>query len=226
MKFFFQGAFFWLSVVAILIIAPAFIYYGHESTGWAVILTGVITMLATRFDEISEISVGPLTAKLKAKIQEADAILAKLRSLSLVNGRILISLLVKSGRWQPFTDDEKDEMIAAIGKLLRDQGVAENEILAAEDVIHKVVRLDYSHFVLSNKIPNGLSQEFIAEWTELLHKDFDNTPSPEEIESFLKKANILTPLRQEILEDYKYYVIHKKHRRPEKWANRKDWVLQ
>lgn len=87
----------------------------------------------------------------------------------------------------------------------------------------KLTEFDYAYGILGDNAPSDLPQEEVEEWNKLRAGGLDHIPSPEAIEKFLQKGNKLTPERQELLADYRYYIEHHEHRRPDVWLKRREW---
>lgn len=93
-----------------------------------------------------------------------------------------------------------------------------NEIF--EKNCYPIDEFDYGMAALGgNQIPKDLPKEHLKEWEELRKGGIKNRPTPEQIEAFWKKFDLLTTDRQEKIEDYKYYLSHRTHKRLEHWLN-------
>ena len=73
-------------------------------------------------------------------------------------------------------------------------------------------------------VPNKLSDEQKKEWRTLRGGGLTNILKPDELTHYFEKWGYLSEQVKELLEDYRYYIEFRKHRRPEVWRKRHDWL--
>ncbi len=214
---------FWIGLVLATAGPLTLILSGYSEAGWAAMISGLILMLGSRFELIEELSLGPLRAKLRQRIEETDTTLVAIRNLAALVASISLSLVKRSGRIGGYTDEEEEQIAKEVKGFLEQIDIDEANIDETFAEWHNAVGRDYVHFILGgNTIPDGGSPELFSEWEALRSRWFDNLPAPEELTGFLSKGGALTPEREEWIEDYRFYLERHGHRRPEVWEQRRD----
>lgn len=182
-----------------------------------------LVFFISNFDKIAEIKASLSGLEIKAKniVDKAQATIEQLRELAKKITTVQLALMVRS--WG-YPCDEMEQDKDTILKALTDLEISKEE----QDAI-----LDYdwngevlSRYVIcitgGSLIPSNCSKVEHAEWQEMRN----NPPSPHVIENFLVKIGCLTEERRELLEDYKYFIEHKKHRRRHIWNTLTDHSVQ
>lgn len=180
---------------------------------WFTVPGAIIAICATilvavhvRASELIEISFGPLRAKLKQEISEAERLVEKLREFAALQAKGVISANTRLGRWS----DQSDwayQSLREIEAALRELGVSEDEIRNSRMEMIKFTASDLGGAAMaSSTVPSKLGREAVKEWQSIMHKGLEKTP--EEIEAFLKKWNVLTPERQIRIDDMRWVLEH------------------
>jgi hypothetical protein len=119
---------FWIGIV-LAGVGPSFlILIGFGEAGWAALISGVVMMLASRFEDILELTVGPVRAKLREKVQEADTTLAETRNLASLLTSTSLSLVKRSGQIGGYTDEEQNQIAQEFRDSLGKVGTDETKI--------------------------------------------------------------------------------------------------
>lgn len=212
---------FWIGLIAAGVGPPLLIYKDQSETGWALLLSALIVLLATRFDAIEELSFGPLRARLSREVEEATETLKRVRELAHLTAASTLSLVKMSGRMGGYTDAEEDEIKRSMIALLKQLNLTDAEVEEALSRWHQVVEYDYVHFLLGgNIVPDGFTDQERREWSQLRDGGIQNNPSPDVVEDYLARTSTLDEERKGLVEDYRHYVTHREHRRPRVWAAR------
>lgn len=190
----------------------------NPHVGWATILVGLIVMITSRFDEISEIGFGSFRASLVTRVEDVEAAMDAVRRLAVSNSRISLDLVQMSGRFGGISEANKRRMLEQTRTLLSDLGVSVDQVADSETGYHLGVEFDYAQWALKPSRGDQLPKDLQAERDKLRNGGLAGRPLPDEIEAFLERAGILTPERHEVLEDYRYYIANREHRRPEAWS--------
>jgi hypothetical protein len=192
----------------------------------SVFLAGAL-LLAANSDRIAKIRAGAggFEAETRAIIDEARATIEQLRLVAKIAIQANLSLVMRAGRIGGFTHDEKENIrrlsLAALDQL--GVSAAEQEDMFRE--WHTVTRFDYAFQLLGrHTVPEQVQRnpELQAEWSALRKGGFANIPSSNTVEGFLRKAGMLDDEAQQLLEDYRFYEVHRHHRRPENWKRLVD----
>ncbi len=92
-----------------------------------------------------------------------------------------------------------------------------------ESVEHPYIDFDYAYFV-THKLPTSLSDEGHKQWNEFYSADrrkgIGFEPSPDELEAFLQKLDLINEEVAARLSDYRYFKRTRTHRRPDVWKTR------
>lgn len=217
------SALFWAGVAVVSVGPVGLILYGKSEAGWASLICGVILMVASRFSDIIELSIGPLKTKLVRQVEEAEQALEAVRALAAKTAETALSLVKMSGRFDGFTAQQEDEIFNSFRSLMDELGIEEAIRDEAEAFWHCTVEFDYGHFALGgNTIPEGASPEVSAEWSGLRGGGITQRPEPTVIEEFLRRTGYMNETSQEFLEDLKFYIANRQHRRPEIWVAQQE----
>lgn len=215
---------FGLALFAAAIGPVLLILLGKSEAGWMTLISAIIVMLGTRFDAIEEISLGPLRAKLRKQVEEAEQVITAIRALATQVASTTLSLVKRSGRLGGYDDEEEEAIRIEVHDLLKQLGVGESEVNDTLNEWHRFTELDYSLFTLGGtQVPKDLPQEHQPRWKELRSGGVKKIPLPEELKEFFEQAGMLTSEREELIKDYEFYLKNRKHRRPDHWGKRREW---
>ena len=124
---------FWVGVV-LTIAAPLIIGIKYEdpSTSWVAALCGAFITFISKLDQISELSLGPVKAKMKEKIDEVDKVLKQLREAVTVTSHATLTDLMAGGMMGSMTLGKRLEIHENIILNLRAIGASEEQVAMAE----------------------------------------------------------------------------------------------
>jgi hypothetical protein len=192
-----------------------------------VIFFGILFFLNLSKFASFKASASGLEAQTRENVVKVEATLAQLQNMAGVLGKITVSLLVRHSRLGSFTDAEHDKCRGEIKAVLQSLGLSDFQIEECFSDIHKYTKYDYVFHILGDsRAPSHLGHDAIEEWKQFRHRVSQNTPTPQELENFLKKYGLLNSEREEQLKDYEHYIRKHLHRRPEEWARREEWSLK
>ncbi len=216
-----------LTISAIVTLGLALLAGFLEHSGILLIgsLASAVLLIMANLDQIAEFkaSGAGIEAKTREVLARAQNTLNELQLLSKIVASISLSLVKRSGRLGGYSEDEQDQIKSSVLTVLKNIGIPEKEL---SDVLidwNKFTEFDYAYGILGSNVPSDLPQKEVEEWNNLRADGLDHIPSPEAIEKFLQKVNKLTPERQELLADYRHYIEHHEHRRPDVWLKRGEW---
>lgn len=219
----------WLLTISGLLILAAGLalgFLGHLSVLTVAFFAFIALLVAANLDRISEFkaSRSGVEAKTREVIARAESTLSEIQLLARTVGEVTLSLVSRTGRWDGYSDDEEEAIKAMIVGVLKKIGVAESEIPKILATWRTTIEFDYAHFVLGGStIPDGATNDVIAEWKGLREGGFERIPTPEQLREFLVRHGFMNDHLQEYLLDYEHYRLHGEHRRPLVWKERKKW---
>ena len=215
-----------LSAMAALIAAMAFGYLGHTDLLVAGLLASLALLVVANLDRVSEFkaSAGGIEARTREVVNRAEGAIAELRILALHMAEVSLSLAMRQGRWDGYSDEELDKLQLSVVSNLERLGIPEEQRLLVFKEWHRVVEFDYAHFILGgSRIPDGTSPEEMKNWNALREGGISRYPSPDTLQRFLTESGFLSSARADYLEDYRYYIKEHQHRRPDVWRDRRNW---
>ncbi len=192
-------------------------------------VAGLVLLLFANLDKLklfrlSAKGIEAETREVKQVVEQARVTLAQVQLLSVVVARVVLLLVQQTGRLGGIPDEDaeriRSEVLATLDKLHLPRDVQD----AIQADWHRLIIGDYClHILGSPELPRGISPEQTEEWKAIRRRGHTATVPPEEVENWLRSAGKLTPFRVALLEDYRYYLQHRKHRRPEVWKQRDRW---
>lgn len=166
----------------------------------------VLTALQGKAGEVIEFSFGPLRAKLKQEISEAERLIEHLRAASISQAKAIVASGLRTGRFSEQTDWQY-QSLRAIESNLRQMGIGDDELrdLRKEFVAYTIA--DAGGMVMGQgHIPSKNGQFLEAEWREALGKYPDRDPT--KIETFLNKHDLMNAERKQRLDDMRWMAQH------------------
>ncbi len=189
-------------------------------------LSFVALLFTANLDRIAEFKASGtgIEAKTREVLKDAEVTITELRSLAKQVGIVTLSLVKRSGRIGGYSDSEEDDIKESILGVLKEVGIPHSERDETLKEWWLFTELDYSYYILgAHTIPQGASPEEIGEWKALRSGVLENIPTPEDLEAFLEKNQLMTKEVEERILDYKHFIKFQSHRRPEVWQDRENW---
>jgi hypothetical protein len=200
--------------VILVLVAPALMYFLTRATAPATLaLTAALGFTAlTRIDELAELSLGPLRAKMRETIAEAAATIDQLRQVAVTSSRAILTDLMAANFMSGMTLRKRfelhDEIIAALDSIGASE--AQKELARTEwkkgitviyhRAIRKAVRADPN---IDEKrrinLANGLEGlMWFDQWT---------AAAPEKFTAYFKENQYEPPAHiTQWLDDYRHYL--------------------
>lgn len=188
---------------------------------WAALFAGAMLFLIGNADRIHKLklSADGIEAETRELRRETRDTLEELRELATIVATNTLSLVMRAGRFGTYTNEEKEGVKNDVTRLLRKLGVEDAKIDQSLNDWHRFVEHDYRRLLTGGiKVPKDLPQGMSNRWEEVRKGGIARIASPDEVESFLREAGMLTDERAELVADYRYYREHKQFRRPDVWA--------
>lgn len=189
------------------------------------LLAAVFCVIGTRIADIIKfkLSAGGLEAEMKSVLKDAEVTIKQLHLLVEEFSKVTLESIQAEGRYGGGTTmQKKDAKRAAIILTLEKLGVSSERIAQIIAVEHPYIRFDYYGYIFRNFGRDFPSDKRVKlnEFSAKYNQGIGHEPSPQVIEDFLKSIDELKGEPAEWLEDYKYFLKHEEHRRPDKWAGR------
>lgn len=192
---------------------------------WPVAMLSIAFFLIGNLDRFDTLKAGPggFEAKIKEELKETRDRIEELKELAVLFGSTTIANIAYLGRWDGFSDEQEEQMISDIVRYFDKIGISNEKKEESLRPRYQTTEFDYSLLCTGgNKVPGDLPEGMSKDWEALREGGIAKIAKPDEIEEFFKASGILTDQRKELLEDYRYYLEHREHKRPEIWAQRDE----
>ena len=222
---------FWIGIIFILVV-PVYIGVSRKtpsSTVWAIVVCGALVIFMSKIEIIQEFSLGPLKAKMKDQIREADATIKQLKEISAVSSEATLTNLMAGSFMAGMTLEKRLELHDKIIGSLKEIGVSQYQIDKVESDWGKGISIIYyrtiKNAVEQRKNPNEINPAASEEAQKAGHEienllDIKNwaAPTPQQIRNVIEKYNIKSPEAEEWIRDYEHYLKTGEMRNREKFV--------
>lgn len=219
----------WLLTICSIAVLAAVLtlgFFGHTDLLSTGLIGSIALLVAANLDRISEFkaSASGVEARTREVVNRAEGAIAELRVLALHVAEVSLSLAMRQGRWGGFSDNDLDRLRKSVIENLQRLGISDEQSRLVLKDWHQIVEFDYAYHILGgSRIPDNASPEVRKQWDAMRQGGFERYSTPDELEQFLRSTNYLRPDLQELIEDYRFYIKERQHRRPEIWRNRENW---
>jgi hypothetical protein len=195
---------------------------GYQVAAGVLLPSLIVVLLAINInpDRFEEVAFGPLKAKLREKIHEANQLSVQLKNAIKLTLSVAVSAAMRTGR---FADKDKmfhRRILESVEAIVRDTGLSESDRAEAQTEFVYFTDIDYRHAFVGSQIHSG------SETGPLARAIIDTaTPNKDVIASVKKLAELYeakAPELNEWIQDYEYFVQHKSLRRPDAWFLHQD----
>ncbi|TIO74442.1 MAG: hypothetical protein E5X74_18750 [Mesorhizobium sp.] len=189
------------------------------------LIASFVCLLASRFNDVVKFkfSGSGLEGEMREVLQEARATVSQLHLIAEELSKNILWSMQAHGRMGGTSPESQHEMRNKVIATLEALGVAKERIAHVVAVEYPYIDFDYAHYV-TRPLNMKVQDEDRIKWSEFFsskkRKGIGFEPKPEELEKFLESVNLLDAETTERLEDYKYFLKHRKHRRPNEWDKR------
>jgi hypothetical protein len=217
-----------LTAVGVVMLLGTSIYsiaIGHQIASIGQIVGGLAVLIFANLDRIAKFKVSGTGVeaemyKVRAVTEQAKSAITELQALGVLVAKLSLSLVKRQGRYGRYSDVQQDDIREDVIRVLDKLGVNERKIQDALSEWHEWVEFDYAYAILGgDAMPENVLQARDESYA-LLIDGVARRPTPEVLRSFLANHNVLSPEREQYIEDYEYYRINRIHRRPDAWRNR------
>jgi hypothetical protein len=174
----------------------------------------MVVIASSQLKEAQEQRVAAADALARAKQAEHTAVSAA-ESAKIITA-FNISLVKRIGRMSTlYSRREQEDILRSIRDLWTRLKIAPQEQAQLLTEWHEWTAFDYTAMIRNSlQLTDALRQN--AE-VNSLYRGPEGMPTPKDFEDILGRYTLLTPETRELLEDYKYYLEHHEHRRPNVW---------
>jgi hypothetical protein len=185
-------------------------------------LLAAALLLAANSDRIAKVRAGltGFEAETRAVIDEARATIEQVRLVGKLAAQANLTHITWANRWGGMSYEDKERTRSHSINALRQLGATDADIDEALRDWHMITRFDYAHHLLGGStVPEIVMKDgaLMQEWKALRDGGVQKIPSPDTLQTFLGKVGLLDGDRAELLEDYRFYVLNKAHRRAAVW---------
>lgn len=166
----------------------------------------------------------------EAVLRDAQVAVHESRELTLTASKMLLSLVKRTGRLGGFQPTEEREFQESVERILSRVDATDTERKEAFKGWDLFTKVDFVFGILGgHTVPTFKASADAAagqqEWKALRRRTGDqlDPPGPDELEDFLRRYDFLDEERKELIDDYRYYLRHGKHRRLDVWEKREEW---
>lgn len=201
-------------------------FLGHVEVMWVSLWAFIALSIAANLDRIEALmaSKSGIEIRTRAVIARAEVTLCELQLLAQQMAQLTLSLVKRSGRIGGYSDVEEDRIRDSVLEVLKRIGIAEKELSSILAEWHRFVEFDYGHAILGGStIPANIDDATLKDWKQLRAGGVVEIPLPVTIREFLIQHKLMSNERDEYLKDYEHYRVHRTHRRPEVWRERRLW---
>lgn len=211
---------FWFGV-SFTIVAPIVIGTGFKdpSTSWVAALCGAFITFISKLDEIAELSLGPVRAKMRETIQQANVTIEQVQKIAKDISETTLTALM-AGNFG-FSDglnlatrlDLHDRLVQNLIEI----GVSDKDIFELDTKWKQGIGVIYHRAIAplidDREVPHKINvnatnaqNQARAGWDELSEFEQWKAPTPGEMTNYLKSVGLLTGEISEWIDDYRHFL--------------------
>ncbi|MCZ8311967.1 MAG: hypothetical protein O9320_14040 [Magnetospirillum sp.] len=202
--------------IYLLLAAPAAAIYLGTAVATFVVVGGFACAMLLRADELVEVTIGPLKARLERQVAQATATLEQLRGLAATFGEVILAVLAGEGRMGGMGYKSKMAFKGQVDERLRQLGLSDEQLSQTRKTWRKY--LVYDHAVRIWKSLPVAVHEMSPELRGLLGERNLIPATPDEWRAALQRINLARGDAAEALADYEHFLETDNIRRPELWG--------
>ncbi|MGV8865225.1 MAG: hypothetical protein ACOH2T_29315 [Pseudomonas sp.] len=209
---------FWSGVlIAVFAPVPLAIWLGSAKFGVLCFVSGTLAVLFSKIETLEELSVGPLKAKLRKAIDEANATVEQLRTLGSELSDATLSLLMATEFMNGMDVKAKFALHRKIIECLTNLGASDEQIQNAQGNWLKGVSVMYLRLIrqhvegresFTQRNLDVGADELAASSEIFAMSNFDiwHVPTPSEMRETLRKHSISNVVASEWISDYETFL--------------------
>jgi len=214
--------------VVYIVAAPILFLFSENAKEPAifVLISGALLAIFSRFDDVSELGLFGLKAKIERVLNDAYATLEQVKKFAKIISISSLSNTARSGWMGGMPEDQKREILVSTLEGLDQLGCDELEIRQISEDFHDCQLLEYRQVLLGGggcQTPDTKDEQLRKEWNDLIDKPVNPPISPNELNTFFEKFNLMTQENRMHLEGYKYYFENHEFQNFDDFKNREKW---
>jgi len=217
---------FWIGAIFTLIVPVTIgVSTGDSSTTWVAALCGAFVTLLTKIDDLIEISLGPVRAKMREALSEAAASVEQLRTIAGTIAEVALTDLMGGSFFGGMNLKKRLELHGKVIGTLHGLGLSKEKVSEVEASWKKGIGVIYHGIVRSaieKQSPFGTAPDFYDRQRHVSNEfyglmNFNNweVPTPEEMTAFLSERGFLNEEIREWVSDYSHFLSAGEIRRPD-----------
>lgn len=210
-----------ISIIAVITIATLMGFNGMRVEMGIIIGLGIAIWFFLTIEKFDYFKGAGIEAKLNKAVNDANATIEELRELAVSLAEPTLTLITMENRMLEYIPlGSKIQMKEEIVNSLKKLNVADSKIQETTKFMDNTIINDHlqkiKYFFENKKIDKQIQKDYEEKFLvyesltkhDILHK---------KLTEFLKERNLMDETISSYLEDLKYFIEHKKLRRPEDW---------
>ncbi|NOJ41376.1 hypothetical protein [Bradyrhizobium australiense] len=204
-------------LTGVVIVPPLLSYYGKEPTALLTLVCLLIALLAlnVNVDQLEQIGLGPLSAKLRAKIAQADELNDRLKKAIELTLSFAVSGAMRSGRFAGKDRSYQKKIVSDVDLIVASSGLNPNQRNNVLKDFFYFTEFDMRSAFVGSLIHSGSETDPLAKQIRRIEL------SPNDALPAIKRLAELYDCQssdwQEWLRDYEHFVRTNELRRPDIW---------
>jgi len=193
------------------------LYFENASTAWLAFVCGGFIIFIARLEDLAELSLGPLKAKMRETIQQAHVTIDQLGRVAQTFTKATLTGQMAANFMDGTTLETRlnlhDQLISA----LKEIGLNEDKIKDADEMWAKGIGIIYHRGIREllqenhkhDPITGRVSPEILTaleEFQDLLHFKYWQAPTPDQMQEFVQGKGLMTPEIAALISDYRSFV--------------------
>ncbi len=197
---------FCIGVISIILSPIAYQLSPTNNLGIMVLCVGALLVVLSRFEDVTELSLLGLKAKLEKALIETTVALEEIKDLARIMSISSLSNTARSGWLGGLPTELKETILRDTIKALKKLKFSEEEIYSITKDYHDCVLATYCYFLIGNQsqILSSESAECNQEHKFLRNNVLPPVP-PERIQKFFDDFMVIDAATQRRIDGYKYY---------------------
>ena len=211
-----------------VVATPLLLNFSKITQGMAIfmLISGVLLALFSRFEDLKELRLFGLIAKIERALNDAYATLEQVKEFAKISAGSSLSNTARAGWLGGMSDQQTREILTSTQETLKRLGCDDHEIKDVCKDFHDCQLTEYRQVLLgggSSRIPESQDRECRREWDALRERAVSPPIPPDELRTFFEKHNFMDEERRKRLEGYAYYYEHHEFQDFEDFKNRQEW---
>jgi hypothetical protein len=200
------------------LVIPVFLqlYYHDSTAAWISLLCGAFVTIMQKFEDIVELSFGPIKARMKETIKEATATIEQLQRIAKSQSKAMLTEMMASSFMGGTKFSNKIDLHDEVISNLKVIGISESEISEIDEMWKRGMNIMYLNTIKvalegrrsSTDFKTAVPEEVSRASTELSEMmDFSKwiVPTPDEIEGFISRKGLMNDVVSKKIDDYRTY---------------------